>query len=307
MTNASVKTNDGRKVILYRSYTSGALSSTLYSEPTKFIFGMNNSTGLITSTDLDYPVPVANGTVCDSGANTLTGSLGGTSTTNNTTTYKEGAGASDNTAQNLITAGSNATKQWTKATLTNNVVATSRLGVWLYIRTDDSSATYNKLLSSGTAVEFRFGSDASNYYKIAKTAADLTTGWNFITTNKSAVNTLTAVGTPGTLSRFDILIYTNSAGDAFTTGDVVYDLLRTWTETETLTSYDASYPTFDYTNMEVTRQITLSSALMDGFTVNAIGTKNADTTKLLTDIDTITSFTKDSVDQFTVVLVDRVL
>jgi hypothetical protein len=302
MANASIKTKDGKRSILYRGYTDGTLSTTLYTPPIYLTVGVDNATPSQTSTDLDFPIPIANGTVNDNGANTLTGSLGGSNSTNNTTTYKEGAGQTDNTAQNLVTTGSNTTKQWTRTGITSNVVTTSRISAWIYIK--DATALA-KFLSSGTALELRFGSDASNYYALARTAAQLAVGWNLVTTNKSAVSTLTATGTPGTLSRLDILIYTNNAADAFVAGDVVYDLLRQWTEANTLVSYDASYPVIDYTNLEVTRKVTLNSAQANGYSINVVGTKNSDTTKLLTDVHTITVSSKDSTDEQQYFIVDR--
>jgi hypothetical protein len=303
MANASTKTLDGKRVMLHRSFTLSP-STTQYLPPSKLYIGMNNSTAAYTATDLDYPIPIQNGTICDTGANTLTGALGGTTSTDNTTTYKEAANTTDAKAQNLITTGSNVTKQWYKTSLTNNVVAATYVGFWLYIK---DATTLAKFLTAGTALEARFGSDASNYYKITKTAANLATGWNFITSNKTLVSALTATGTPGTLSRFDIIITTNNAADAFVAGDVVYDVLRTWVVADLEQAYDTSFPTLDYTTLEATTRVTITSALMNGFAFNAIGFKNADTTKLLTDIHTITTDSKDSTDMFVIEQLDRVI
>lgn len=302
MTSVSVKTNNGRKVILHRSYTVTPETAT-YLTPTKFQMGVENSTPSITTTSLDYPIPIADGTVNDAAMYPWTGSLGGDNTTANTSVYKEGAGVLDNTAQNLLTSGGSLTKQWTKSTLSANVVTTQYFSQWLYIKDATALAKFS---TTTTPIEIRLGSSSSVYYYFYVPLSYLATGWNLLTTNKTLVSALSVSGSPGALSRIDIVIKTNNAADAFIAGDVVYDLSRQWTEADTKVVYDVDYPVLDYTNLEATRKITINSAQANGYPINVIGTYNTDTTPLLTDIHTITESVKGTSDEFQYFIVDRI-
>lgn len=303
MATGSTRTTLGRNVSIYRSYTENAnLSSTLYNAPSQFKLGIANGTPSIGDTNLAFPIPILDGTVCDTGANTLTGSSGGTNSTNNTTTYKQGASQVDNTSQNLITNTGSATKQWTKTGIATSVVTTQPFGMWLYIK--DATALA-KFLTAGTALDVRFGSDASNYYKYTRTAGQLTTGWNWISSNTSNVSTLTTTGTPGTLSRFDIIITTNNSTDAFVAGDVLYDLLRQWATTDVAQNMVAGYPTFDYTQNQVTMRFLVNSTQASGFDLNGMGVFNKDTSPLMTDEHTYTTASKTNSDEFVYVVKNR--
>jgi len=306
MTTGSVKTTNGKKISLYRTYTeNGSLSSTEYLPESQFIIGIDNGTPNIASTDLDLKVPIGNGTVCDSGANTFTGSSGGDNSTDNTSTYKEGAGVTDNTAQNLIANDTNATKIWTIADLTVagvNADASKYIGNWLYIK--DATA-YAKLLSSGTCLELRIGVDTSaNYYSKTYEASNLAVGWNWLCDNQ-LLSTWTAVGTPGTLNDFAIIITTNNATDTFVAGDVVYDLLRQWNESDYYKDFQSGYPSLNFTSLEATQRGYLVSTEANGFDINGIGTINEDTTRLMGSESTHTSVSKSLTDEVAYILVDR--
>lgn len=289
--------------MLYRTYTAnGSLSSTQYLPPTKFRVGVSNGTPNIASTDLDVAVPQTYGTINDNCSDTFTGSNGGTNTTDNTTTYKEGGGVTDNTSQNLLTTGSNVTKTWTISTLDNNFTATYYAGFWLYIK--DATALA-KFLSAGTALEVRFRSDSSNYYAKTWTASQLSTGWNWLPCG--VINTLTATGTPGTLDEFMIQITTNNAADAFIAGDVLIDLVRTWQDSDTRSTFVSGYPTLDYTNMEVTTRCLLPTTSANGYDLNGFGIYNEDTSPLLLNELTHTSESKTSLDEFAYVVKERIL
>ena len=304
MTNGSIVTTKGKNVMLYRMYTENAsLSATQYLAPSKVQLGVNNSSALITDTELDYPIPLADGVVNDNGDNQLAGSNGGDNTTDNTTTYKEGAGSSDNTAQNLITTGSNTTKTWTisnLATLGTIITDSKYAGLSLYIK--DSI-----VLGNIVSIEIKLGSDSSNYYSLTFLNAVLDTGWNWLT-NSGIVSSWTETGTvSGDIDTFIIEIITDDADDAFITRDVIYDLLRSWDYADTLSSFQASFPTFDYTNNEVTIRTYINSLQANGFLISGVGVVNEDSTPLLLGEDTISDESKSSTDEFTFVIKDRVL
>lgn len=92
----------GKNIILHRTFTNNSeLSSTSYTAPKYFSFGTGNDEVLQIDTTFNNPIPLNNSGIIDDGTTTWTGSKGGHDSNDNTTTYKEGAGATDNTAQNL--------------------------------------------------------------------------------------------------------------------------------------------------------------------------------------------------------------
>ena len=304
MTNGSLITTKGKNTILNRSYTENAsLSSTEYLAPSKFKVGTLNTTPSVIDLDLDYPIPITNGTVNDNGNNTLTGSDGGTDSTDNPTTFKEGAGTTDVTAQNLLTTGTNTTKTWSisnLATLGTIIDSAKYGGLWIYIK---DSAALDKIVS----LEFKLGSDTTNYYSITFLNVGLTTGWNWMTSS-SIISGWTETGTvTGDIDIFVIEAITNADSDAFVSGDLVYDLLRTWAYTDTISDFVTDYPSFDYTNNEVTIRTYLNSVQANGFNINALALVNEDTTPLMCSEDVITAESKSSTDEFAFVVKDRIL
>jgi len=308
MANGSIKTTLGKNIQLYRSYTvNGDLSATQYLAPTKVRIGTDGVTPNIANTNLTKPLPISDGTVNDDGSNTLTGSLGGDNSTSNTVTFKEGAGLTDVTAQNLIANGTSISKIWTIADLTvagANCVSTQYVGLWLYIL--DATALA-KFLTAGTALEIRLGVDSTtNYYSKVLTASELAVGWNWISDN-GLLSAWTVNGTPGTLNDFQIRITTNLAADAFIAGDVVYDLLRQWTYAESLSAFTVGWPTFDYINNEVLIKSRITSIQANGYLVDNLSLWNEDTAPLMASEDKQTGESKSSTDEFILIFKERIL
>ena len=306
MASGSLIVNNGKKIIINRIYK----ASPDYLVPSRFKVGISNGTPDIGDTDLDVAVPIANGTVVDDGQDLLTGSNGGDNTTDNTTTYKEGAGETDATSQNLIANNTNATKTWTLAALDAPFVAAQPFGFWLYIK--DATA-YAKFLSAGTALQLRIrtNGDAANlHYLYNRTAAQLAIGWNWVTSGTTNVNGLTqgAGGPPsGALNEFVLEIYTNNATDTFVAGDVLYDLMRTWTAANLIQTFDSGYPSIDETNYETEIRGTLTSTQANGFPLDGFALFNTDGTPLMHSEDTITDESKSSTDQFIYIIKDRLI
>jgi len=231
--------------------TEGAISA--------FKVGIGTTAPTGADTDLEIAVPISNGTVNDNGNNTLTGSSGGDNTTDNTTTYKDGAGVTDVTSQNLIANNTNATKIWTISDLSslgNNITQTQFFGLWIYIK--DATALA-KFKTSGTALEIKLGSSSANYFSLTKTASNLAVGWNWITSNTVAVEDMTETGTvSGNVDTFIIEITTNNATDTFVAGDVLYDLLRTWQASDLVKSFETSYPSYNSSTDELQSRMVLT-------------------------------------------------
>jgi len=305
MTAGSLITNNGKNILLYRTYTPNAsLSSTSYTAPIYFEVGVSNQTPAVTDTALSNPVPIYHGTVLFKADSVLTGSGGGDNSTNNTTTYKIGAGESDNTAQNLIANNSSATKTWSKA-ITTYGNKTKYVGFWLYIK--DATAL-NKFKTGSTCLQIKLGSDSSNYYSKGWLVASLATGWNWLHSGTSTLENLTQTGTvTGDIDYFEIVITTNNTTDTFTTGDVIFDLLRQWSYSDLEKTYVTGYPSFDTTNKEVAIRCHLPSVYANGFEINGLGIMNADTSTLLFSEDTFTTQSKTNTDEFIFTTTDRIV
>lgn len=308
MVNGSTLNTNQKKTLIYRAYTAtGDLSATQYLPPSQFKIGINNGTPNIDSTALDNTVPIADGTTNDDGSNTMTGSSGGDNSTNNTTTYKEGAGNTDDTAQNLIANNTNADKLWVindLAAAGNNAVSTQYASAWLYIK---DATTLAKFKTTGTSVQLRLGVGSMiNYYYKSFTTANLVVGWNWLSDN-TLVSTWNVYGTPGTLNDFAILITTNNATDTFVAGDVVYDLLRQWEATDLVKDLDNGYPSLDLTNLQATMRGEVSSVEANGFLINGHALFNEDTSPLMLSEDTFDEESKSNTDDFRFVAKDRVV
>jgi len=228
--------------------------------PKYFAVGINqvNTIGK-TATGLDVQVPIYNGTVNDDGSNTLTGSSAGDNSTDNTTTYKQGAGVTDATAQNLIKDDSNVLATWT-ITLTNNIDTTKPFSLWLYVQDSE-------VLAKISEYKIKLATDSSNYYEFNTTT--LVTGWNYITSNKVNVEDLTEIGTVGTISSLIIDITTNNATDEFSAGEVVYDLLRQWSSSDLYKEFESGFPSTNLTNLEAQFRCKLGTILANGFLLNS--------------------------------------
>jgi len=305
MATGGVITNLGKNVMINRTYK----SSPDYTIPSTFRMGIGTTTPVVTDTALDIHIPLANGTVNDNGSNTLTSSAGGEDTTDNTSTYKEGAGITDATSQNLLTDNSSVTKRWYIANLASagtKITGTEPVSLWIYIY---DAATLAMFKTSGTALEVRLGSTLdTDYYSVTRTSAQLAVGWNWITTGTVNVEDLSETGTvAGDIDTFEIVITTNNATDDWTDGYVIYDLLRQWAVADLSDNFVTGYPVFDEVNKKVTLRYYLNSLQANGFPLAETGSFNTDGTPLMIDRDVFTSISKTSSDEIAIVVVNTMV
>ena len=312
MANDSIITNNGKKIILHRAYTATAdLSATLYLAPTQFKVGMTATTPSITDTELTLPIPIQNGTVLDAASKSWSGSLGAIASTSNTTTYKQGASLSDVTAQNLLSGTSNVVRLWEMSSLSGSFNAcpiTQFAGFWLYIK--DATALAKISSTSGSAVELRLGDDGTNYYYKDWARSALAVGWNWMHTWSGSVGGLSKIGSPATSGTVDYAAIAVSGSETtteFTTGEIIYDLLRSWGTSDTRKDFQSGWPTFDYINLEVEQRCTLNTLQASGFLIDNLGIYNEDTTTLLASEDAFNDESKSDTDEFAFVAVDRIV
>ena len=304
MTFLGVITNNGKNWLLNRAYK----AVTDYEEIYYIKLGIGLTTPLVTDTDVEIPIPISNGTVNDDGSNVLTGSSGGTDSTDNIAIFKEGAGVVDVTAQNLIGNDTSVTKVWTisnLATLGTIITSSEHVSLWTYIK---DTTTLNKLKSTGTCLEIKLGSDINNYYSITKESSDLLVGWNWITSNTDTVADLSETGTvTGDIDTFIIEITTNNATDEFVAGDIIYDLLRTWTDSDMLGTLVSGFPTFNTINKTVTTKTWLSVIMANGFDITEISLFTKDSTPIMITHDVISGESKSSSDEFLLSVTDKIV
>lgn len=287
----STYTTSGIELIINRGYTDSSIT-----KPDKFKVGQNQTSVSSSDTDLIQPIPISNGTVNDNGDNTLTGSSGGSNSTDNIVRFKQGAGQTDNTAQNLISNGTNVNKVWTISDLSSlgiNIISTQPFGLWLYI---SDQTTLDYFVTS--ALEIKLGSDSSNYHLLTKESSDLSIGWNWIFSTVN-VEDLSTVGTPtGNIDTFIIEINTNNASDSWASGDVVYDLLRQWADTDLVKAINASYPVINNVAQTVLIRGEISSVEANGFNISGHGIFNTDSPRLMEGIDNFVEESKNDSDEF---------
>jgi len=294
--------NLGLDILMDRLITASPAKTAI----SQFQVGIGTTTPAVADTGLEIAVPIDNGTVNDNGDNTLTGSSGGDNTTDNTTTFKPGAGTTDVTAQDLIANNSSVTKIWTIADLSalgTNITGTQPFALWFFIK---DAAALAKLKTSGTALEVKLGSDSSNYFSKTFAVSTLATGFNWITSNTVNVNALTETGTvSGNIDTFIIEVTTNNATDTFTTGDVIYDLLRQWAASDLVKNMESGFPSDDTTTKEVTSRMILLSTEANGFPLTELAVFNTDSTIQIWSHDVFTSRSKTDTEEFRFIQKDR--
>lgn len=284
------KTIDGKKIYLYRGSTKNAdLSSSEYSPEANFRVGLIQNNTFI-------PIPLANGTVNLDGSSTLNGSEGGSNTTSNTEIYKPGGGVSDDTAQNLIVNTTVVDKKWSSS-LTNNIDTSKYGGLWLY---------FSEVFDFIESIEIRLKIDASNYYSKNVDLTVLNSEWNWIDFGliSSMIETGTVSTSPDTL---EIIITTEDATDVWDDGDVVFDLLRTFTEADTYKTFVTGYPITDLTNVSVTKQAYISASEGIGFSINGFAEYNDDSVKLNSTLASISNRGISSANELLFTSVDRIV
>jgi hypothetical protein len=294
--------NTGRNLMWNRAYK----DTPDYSAINKCKLGVGTTDPTVDDIDIENGIPISYGDVNDNGDNQMIGSSGGDNTTDNTDTYKIGAGQGDDTSQNLIANNTNSTKIWTISDLSNygNILSENkRVGLWLYIK---DSTTLNKFATTGTCLEIRLGSSSSDYYNLTYEAGDLSTSWNWLTSNTDNLGDLNETGTvSGDIDYFEIEITTNNSTDTFAAGDVCYDLLRQWEISDMKGYVSTGYPTFDEDNEEVTIQYYIHSLQANGFMLSEVGSFNNDSTMCMADRDTFTPFSKSRTDEVIITITNK--
>ncbi len=300
MVDGSLINNGGKNLMLHRTYTSNPTQTS----PSQFKVGVLNETPAITDTDLDNPIPISGTTQLNS-CDATTGWSGGTDivVALNTTAgqFKEGTGC-----LNFTKTGTTVTS----ATLSNTSLTGfddstfngNYLHFWFYI-TDTSI-----LVTSGTAVEIRYGIDTTtNYYYKQLTKTEFETLQSGSWADIRFDNTNVQGTVSGTLDSFQIIITTPLTSTVWGASDVRVDDLRVAEPGDYFKTFVSGYPTFDTTNREVGLRCFLNSGEANGYNINGLGIFNTDSTPILVGEDTVIANSKSDTDEFTFIVKDRIL
>ena len=267
-------------------------------EPSVFRIGLGTTTAAVGDTVIEIPIPIGNGTVVDGGDNNLTGSTGGDNSTDNTTTFKQGAGQNDVTSQNLIANNTDTEKIWTLNPLTSNFTATEPVGFWFFIKDQTAFDKFDS--DDAVMLKIRTNGDAANlFYSLSRTKAELSIGWNWVTSGAVNVEDLsTGVGgASGTLDEFIIQVVTNNATDTFVAGDVLYDLMRQWATSDLIKSFESGSPVLDTSNFETLIRTKLGSTEANGFDISEQGVFNIDASPKMDSHSTLNGVSKSDQDE----------
>lgn len=270
MATASINRNDYRKILLNR----GNKTTPDYTVVNNLVLSLNENTPNIGDSGLTGLIPISNGTVLDNGSTNLTGIGAGSNSTDNVVTFKQGAGETDVTAQNLIKGSSSVAAGWSGVIASPYGDDSKFSSAWLYIK---DSTVLDKIVS----IELKIGVDSSNYYSETYLNADLAILWNFLT-KEDVLSSWTETGTvSGNIDYFEIEIITNNSSDVFIAGDIVYDLLRQWESSDTLKSLITGYPGINETKLQSDHSFLLTVNEANGFLIPRLAAQNTDVIPLV--------------------------
>jgi hypothetical protein len=294
MTVGSVKTNNGRKVLLNRY----GLSVPDYTAPTSGIVGINGVTPNKTDTSLTFEIPISYLNILNPCTASLIAGDSGTNSSSSTSIYKIGFGQTDNTGQHLIKTSTASNIVSYNIPFSNNLSTANYFGCWIYF-----SAAGLAVLDITTACEIRVGSStATDYYEVTKAASYFNVGWNWISQFTASA---TLVGTPTTINKGLLIMNTTTATDTFNTANIITDCWGQFDSgdlTNVLTSI-----TCDENLLQNTYVFTLASSDAVGFPISQVGIKNNDTNKLLLDLATHDEEEKSDNNIIVYSFIDRIL
>lgn len=292
MSVGSTITNNGHKIIINRSYK----AAPDYTVPSRVRVGANTSSPTISTTSIDRIVPIQGTEAVDS-CDATTGWTAGapdSAVALNTSTYKEGTGSLTISKINTGT-----TSFFISKTTTSRDFTSKDFWMWVYI------VDITDLVSAGTAMVIKFGSDSSNYYYYNVPITSLTNGWNYVTFNTTTKSGTTGAPTIATCAYTQVLFNTDLTTDLVAANRIIIDDIKVASADDYYKGFEASYPIIDETLYQVTMRARLLTTDANGYLIDSIGWYNTDATNLLHSIDVIIPESKSSTDELIFESVDR--
>lgn len=284
-------TDKGMELLMGRFVNQGS-----FSEPSQFKVGRDNTTPVVTNTDLNDPVPLSGTEEVDDCTTADWTDSADMTTSVNSSIYKV-ASAALNTAKD----GTGSATASTSKNTTSRDFTSKELSVWFYIV--DSTALAK--LAASSCLEIRFGSDSSNYYSWTFDNSDLATGWNLLTGLTSS--TATTTGSP-TITACDysyLGLTATSAATVWAAGDMVMDDWKLISSGDYFLNFESGYPSVDNTNKEITYRMVLNSVQANGYNLQEIGIFNTDTTEAIWNHDIFTGVSKTDTEEVRFIIKDQ--
>lgn len=235
---------------------------------TKINVGISTTNPTDFSTALGKKIPIQNTEQVDS-CDVTTGWTGGTDSavSQNTTLFKEGAAS-----LNVYKTGATVTTFGASKTVTSLDFTDKDIWIFLYIE------DITDLVSTGTAVTFRYGSDNSNFYYFDIYISDLVDGWNYITFNSSTATGTTGTPTITACDYFEVIGNVDLDADLVAEGDFMIDDIKLASASDYDLDFDAGTLAVDTTDNSVSYEATLSLTMANGYPISEQGHLAADDT-----------------------------
>lgn len=285
-------TNEGLKVLMDRFVN----DSPTREEPTQFSVGTGTTTAMVTDTALANAIPFNTLESVDD-MDVITGWTDSADCTLsvNSTTLLDGSGA-----LNFTKDGTASTVCSSSKTVTSRDYTSKWFNIFIYVK---DAAMLAKLTT--TALNLRYGSDSSNYYQFDIAKSTLTTGWNFISKQSTDADSTTGSPTIASMDYLELIFNSTATGDTWVDGDLVVENASVGAESTFYKDYEATYPTIDETNFQITIRSRLSTVQANGHLISEYGAFNEDATrKMITRVD-FTGFSKTNTDEL--ILQEKIL
>lgn len=292
MTNGSIFTTQAKKIFINRTYK----SVPDYTVMSVLQCGIENTTPNVTDTSLVKKIPFIGTESVDScdvddwtdGTDTVAAL--------NTSIYKEGTGS-----MSVSKTGTAGTVMSISKTTTSRDFTSKDFSAWVYI------TALSDLVSTGTALTVRFGSDNSNYYYYNVDISALSAGWNLIVFNTTTKTGTTSSPVIGSCDYTYFAFNTDLAADTIAANRILIDDVKLASAGDYNHALDAGYPSIDETKAEVTLQYTILSTEANGYNINGTGVFNTDATPKMGAEDTFYPESKSNTDQIIFIFKDRVI
>jgi hypothetical protein len=284
--------NDGFKIAINRI----AKTTPDYLEVSKMAFGSDQISIVSTDTDLTKKIPYHKYAVV-SACDVITDWNGidiRSLISLNTTSFKEGTGS-----LNIYktSATSSAILGLSNGSLTTRNFTDKYISFWIYFKTA-------AILSKFNLLTVKYGTDSSNYYYNTFTAV---AGWNNIIMNQ--VDFIVDIGSPDVTDcqYFGIDLTFVTGTDTIAEADIMIDDVFLFETADYYKDFEASYPTIDETNFEITYKGYLDLTMCNGFLINSIAIFNEDTSPLMQDIFMFPGISKSSTDELSFIAKNRLV
>ena len=217
--------------IMERSYTDTAAQSI----PSQFKIGRGTTDFAGTDIDLEEAVPIS-GTEQVDDCDATTGWVAGTDSAValNTTAFVQGTGSVSLEKSGTTGTTASMSKTTTSRDFTDKTFV-------LFIRITDLT----DLVSAGTALNVRFGSDSSNYFQLDVAITELTTGFNYISFTSATATSTTGSPVLASMDFTEVIVNTDLSADTIAADRILFDDMKVASADDFLKALTVGFPAVD--------------------------------------------------------------